>query len=1103
MADVVGPGGVRALAVLAFWAGMRAVGLILVAEGLAGAISALAGGDPDVAGACALAAGGGLLRGVASWAQGVTAARGATTAKLELRRELADHIIGVGDDGGASGAVLATDGVDALDEYYATAIPAAVSALVIPLAVGSRILFADPTSAVAIALTIPLIPVFMILIGMHTRERVNAAQSSLARLADHLAELAHGLPVLVGLGRVDEQTAALERIQGDYRRRTQQTMRTGFLSALALELLSTLSVAVVAVLLGIRLLSGDVGLETALLALLLAPECFAGLRDLGAAFHASQDGRGALRSIRSILAGTARDNRIERGPRLRLEAVTVTYPGRRHPALPPVDATFAPGTITAITGASGAGKSTLLAAITGTLDAGAVLGGRITGVHPGRIAYVPQVIRPFAGTVRDELALYGARDVDAVLHRLDLGHTADSAPALLSPGELRRFGVARALARIDAGATLLVLDEPTAHLDVRRAAQVVDVLRTLPAGVTTVLVSHDPVAIAVADAVLALDATFVGDAEMPDRAPGHADEATVASGSPAPTGSAIRALLGLLRPSWARWMIAVLVGVTSTGFGLALTGVSAWLIVRAGSQPAIMYLLVAIVGVRFFGIARSVSRYAERLLTHDAAFDLSDRLRLRLWRSISARGAGSRDLLEGGSAIDYLVTSTNRIRDLLPRTLAPLAVGVLAVAGASITTAMIAAPLAGHVALALSLTLAACVAVVVARNRGDQALRARSSALLVRQWSTLVTARADLVANGVATEAVQSVITISTQLARAERRSAWWAGMSTGIAATATAGLAAWVPLAAGTGAAAELTAVVALLALALGEPIAAAALAAQRVPALAETLRHVAPLLETRQSSDGSAGEHISSVERLDLDGVEVRYPRGSGPVFDAVSGSVRRSEWLVVEGPSGSGKSTLLSAIMGALPLSGGRLLADGRPLEQLRSGSWSARIAWCPQDAHIFDSTLRANLLLARPRAHPVSDADMLDVLDRVGLTPLVRDLADGLAGRVGRSGRGLSGGERQRVAVARALLGEADLLLLDEPTAHLDAPTASAMMADIRAAGGAMAVVLVSHRPADHRGTDGTVRLTRGTVAAPTDPVQAEMPAFAWSAVSNSS
>ena len=1019
----------------------------------------------------------------ATWAQGVVAARGSIRAKSELRRQAAERIA---QRGGADPwiARVATDGLDGLDDYYETALPASVGAVVIPVAIGLRILSVDPLSAIAIAITIPLIPLFMVLIGMHTRERVDAAQAALDRLAQHIVELAHGLPVLVGLGRVTEQTDALRRIQDDYRGRTQRTLRTAFLSALALDLLATLSVAVVAVLLGVRLLSGDVALPTALLTLLLAPECFAALRELGTAFHSSQNGRSALRPGHGVPrpAGFGRRALRRSGARARADG-PVRGAHRRRPA---VGVGVVPsGSVTAISGASGSGKSTLAAALVGTLDDDALVTGEIAGVDVGWTAYAPQAIHLAADTVRAELDLYGddAAAIDRLVELLGLQSVVDRAGALLSPGELRRVGVARALLRVHAGARLLVLDEPTAHLDAAAARAVrVAIGQALRPDLAVVLIAHDGATSALADRVIALDASAAGIEPTRD----HVDPASSATAPPEtarsltpPARAGIAALITLLAPAAPRWILAVTVGVISAGFGLALTAVSGWLIVRAGSQPAIMYLLVAIVGVRFFGIARSVTRYVERLLTHDAAFELAGRMRLRLWAAIAARGAGSRDLLEGGSALDYLVSATDRVRDLLPRVLAPAAVGVVTVAGIGLTTALVAPSVAVPVSVTLAAILITAAVVGTIGEARNQRERVATGATLVRRFSALAEAGPDLLGNGVGAAAAVRVTHLADAIGVRERRSAWTTALASAIVIAATGMLAAWIP-SHSVGIPGELVAVVVLLVLASAEPIVAAALAAQRLPALLAATGRLAGLLGPTGTSRPPGVEPVPAVDELGLERVAITWPGTRGPVFDEVSAVGRRDRWILVDGPSGSGKSSLLSAVMGALPVSQGRVTADGVDLDRIDPVAWRARVAWCPQEAHVFDSTLRGNLLLARGREAAVGDDEMTGVLRAVGLAPLLDQLSDGLASTVGRSGRSLSGGERQRLAVARALLADADILLLDEPTAHLDDATADVMMSDIRAASRDRIVVLVSHRPADRRESDEVVHLTRGTL-----------------------
>lgn len=1121
---------------LGVFATLKAVGLVLVAEAVARGVAGVQAGELDARAVVILGASGALLRALAGWATQVAAQRVAIAVKRDLRARLWRRIAAGDAAGGAEKqggvVVLASEGLDDLDDYYTQSLPAMIAAVAIPLVVGLRILGADGVSALIVVLTVPLVPVFMILIGRHTQERTDEATGALTRLADHLTELARGLPVLVGLGRVQEQTRSLDRIQREYRERTLATLRTAFLSALALELIATLSVAVVAVFLGLRLLYDTVPLEPALLALILAPEIYAALRDVGTAFHASQNGLSALTRVKALLArpiardargavvglptaSTAPASRAPLGPSplrdvvapvdersepIRITDLTIRYAGRAAPVVEGLGAELRG--IVAVTGPSGAGKSTLLAALTGSLPADAEVTGAIRGADPSAVAWSPQAPRSFAATPREELALYGAADPLAALAELGLERVADAAVAELSPGEQRRLAVARALARVDAGASLLVLDEPTAHLDAASADRVRAAVRRRAARATVVLATHEPETLALATSTVAVGSSEAAPAPAPAprqriedpgppreapgldsslrsslgpsrlRAPRSARRADVRAATPT------RLLASVIRPARWRWIGAILLGVVATGMGLSLTAISGWLIVRASEEQYIMYLLVAIVGVRFFGIGRSVGRYAERLATHDAAFRVIDALRLRLWVAIAARGAGSRRLLEGGSPVDHLVTQADELRDQLPRTLAPIAVGALSILGIAATTWVVAPTLALPVAgtLLLAAGLGSALAVIAARGAGAAGVRERAA--VVRGTAALADAADDLRGNGEAPvrAALARLDDTAERLARAERSATWGAGLGTAVAVLATSLLATLVAVLA-PGLLAQDLAVVALLSLAALEPLDGLVRAVHRLPALRAALARLALVLRPIPPALTGDLEPADPVRHIELDGVSARYPGAAAPAFAGVDGAARAGEWLALEGPSGSGKSTLLSVLMGALPAAAGEVRADGVPLPRLDAAAWRRRVAWCPQEAYVFDSTLRGNLLLARDRADAPSDADMRRALERAGLGALLAALPEGLDTRVGAGGSALSGGERQRLAVARALLSRAGILLLDEPTAHLDAPTAAAMMDDIRAASADRITVLVSHRPADVRAGDRVIRLGR--------------------------
>jgi len=1072
------------LFVLGLFAALKAAGLVLLAEGVATGVVAIINGD-DPRFSVVLACAAGVLRAASSWATQVFATRAALGAKSALRLSLVVRVLEGTPHSVGSTTAIGSVGLDELDNYYRNVLPAVVGAAVIPLLVGLRILSADWVSALIVVLTVPLVPVFMALVGMHTQERADAASTTLSRLSDHLVELARGLPVLVGLGRVDEQSAALRRVSHEHRVTTMHTLRSAFLSSLVLELIATISVAIVAVFVGVRLVHGDMTLVLGMVALVLAPECFAPFRDLGAAFHSSQDGLAAQRRAREIIDAPRFAPVVRRGSSLRVDGLTVRYDGRTSDALSDVSFDVRVGGTTALEGPSGSGKSTILRVLAG--DIAATVTGRVTGIDPSLVAWVPQHPHTVGATVFAELSLYGV-DVAGVLSALQLSHVADVDPAQLSPGELRRLAVARGLLRVQAGAQLLLLDEPTAHLDAHSASLVEAALRSLQGRVTMVIASHEAGVAALADHVVLLGATQLraADSPAPSAVPNAGSTGTPSTGTPDVsadldgarpafgTTSALRELLTYLRPTAWRFTGAVLLGTASALFAIALTATSGWLIVRASEQPPIMYLLVAIVGVRFFGLGRSVLRYCERLLTHDAVLGSLTELRMRLWAGLAARGVASRGLARGGVALDYLVASADRVRDLVPRVLLPIVVGLLSAAGVTIAVAVLYAPALTVLAwcLVVCLIVAPVVALIADRSAARGQALVRSTVL--RRFAAVIAAAGELRANGVARAAHADLAALDAAAGSHARRTSNALGLggaltllaccaATGFMLTVTSG----APIEPG------IVAVLVLLPIAMAEPMLALVDAVQQIPALRAALRRVSAI--TTLPAPVSTGS--GSVERIDtisLDGLAAGWP-GAEPAFRGLSAQVSRGDWLVVEGPSGSGKSTLLATLLGYLAPASGSLLINGIPSSSIDLTAARARIAWCPQEGHLFDSTLRANLLLARARDDQPTDLELDSVLRSVGLGDLLDSLPLGLDSRIGSEGASLSGGQRQRVAVARTLLTRADVVLLDEPTAHLDAAAAAALMDDLRFALADRLVIMVTHHATDTLPSDHRLRL----------------------------
>ncbi|MEV0901630.1 thiol reductant ABC exporter subunit CydD [Actinoplanes sp. NPDC049802] len=490
-------------------------------------------------------------RAAVAWLQEVAAARSAAAVKSQLRRRLLAHLAALGPGRSRPAgevAALAGNGLDALDAYFARYLPQLVLAVLVPGILLLRLLPADLVATVTIVVTLPLIPLFMALVGMHTEAQNRRQFRLLARLSHHFLDVVAGLPTLKLLGRARAQAAIIRRISDEQRRHTMRTLRTAFLSSLVLELLATLSVALVAVGIGLRLVSGDLDLATALLVLILAPEAYRPLREVGANYHASAEGLAAAEEVFAVLetplppAGTLPppDGDIV------FSGVEVRYPGRAEPALR-LDATVRPGEVVALTGPSGCGKSTALAVLLGfaTPASGQVTVGGVplADVDPAawrrRIAWVPQRPHLTAASVYENIALASAAtvpagpaphcptrqaldsaggplpgwaEVIAAAQRAGVDEFARELPegygtmlgdagTGLSAGQRQRIALARAFLR---DAPIVLLDEPTANLDAANAAAVMTAIRRLAEGRTVIMAAHRPELIALADREISL-----------------------------------------------------------------------------------------------------------------------------------------------------------------------------------------------------------------------------------------------------------------------------------------------------------------------------------------------------------------------------------------------------------------------------------------------------------------------------------------------------------------------------------------------------------------------------------------------------------------------
>ncbi|OIK26544.1 thiol reductant ABC exporter subunit CydD [Streptomyces malaysiense] len=1073
-------------------------------------------------------------RALIAWLTERAAHRASAAVKSELRGRLLERAAELGPGwlgGQRTGSLvnLATRGVDALDDYFSRYLPQLGLAVVVPVAVLARIVTEDWVSAAIIVGTLPLIPLFMMLIGWATQARTDRQWRLLSRLSGHFLDVVAGLPTLKVFGRAKAQADSIRRITGEYRQATMRTLRIAFISSFALELLATLSVALVAVTIGMRLVHGDMDLYIGLVILVLAPEAYLPLRQVGAQYHAAAEGLAAAEEIFEVLetpvpvSGTAA---VPSGA-VAFESVTVRYPGRSADAVSEVSFTVEPGETVALVGPSGVGKSTLLNVLLGFVRpaagrvrvGGADLAELDLAQWRSRIAWVPQRPHLYAGTIAENVRLARpSADDEAVRRALRDAGAWEFVAALpegagtvlgedgagLSAGQRQRLALARAFL---SDRPLLVLDEPTAALDGVTEAEVVSAVRRLAVGRTVLVVVHRPALLEVADRVVRLEpvtrnpaqeggtgarppapAEGLGEPGVRPEAPSATPSEPLPMPAPHSTPDRTRGVLGWVRglagARRGRLVLALVLGSLALGSAVGLMATSGWLISRASQQPPVLYLMVAVTATRAFGIGRAVFRYAERLVSHDAVLRMLADTRVAVYRRLERLApAGLRDARRG-DLLTRLVADVDELQDYWLRWLLPASVALL-VSGATVGFMAWLLPEAGAALAVGLLTAGAGVPLVTAAAaRRTERRLAPARGELATRVTDLLTGTAELTVAGALPARTDAARRADGTLTRIASRAAAVTALGDGLTALVS-GLTVTVMALFGVQAVAAgrlggvALAVVVLTPLAAFEAVLGMPLAVrhrQRVRRSAERVREVLDAPEPVREPERPRPAPATPFPVV-LQGLTARHEGQRGEALAGVGLTLERGRRIAVVGASGSGKTTLAQVLLRFLdPCSGSYTLA-GVDACELSGDDVRRLVGLCAQDAHLFDSSVRENLLLARKGA---TETELRGALARARLLDWVDGLPDGLDTLVGEHGARLSGGQRQRLALARALLADFPVLVLDEPAEHLDLPTADALTADLLAATEGRTTLLITHRLAGLDEVDEVLVLDAGRV-----------------------
>ena len=1018
---------------------------------------------------------------------------------------------------------MLTDGLEQVDAYVARYIPQILYAIMIPLIMGIAIVDTLPIIGIILIVTVPLIPFFMILIGKQA-DRLNKEQwERMSFLSGHFLDVLQGITTLKLFGRAKDQIKVIGRLSEEFKDSTLRVLRVAFLSALVLELVSTISTALIAVYLGLTLLDGEIPFFSAFFILLLAPEFYTPFRQLGAAFHTGMAGKTSILKYEEFMnrqpsLPVGGQSKLQ-GPiqAIEIKDLTFTYEDSEN-GVQHISLEAKRNSPIMLVGESGAGKSTIAHIIGGFLTAPkgtvAIDGLDVCDIDiewwRQQITYVSQHPHIMKGTLRDVLSfgmnvsdeeiIAACKEVQLldVINRQQEGlDTVIGEGGLgLSGGERQRVALARAFLR---KGQVLILDEVTAHLDVKTESIISSAIQRLMENKIVIIIGHRLQTMHWAstlyvlkqgriiqqgsyEELIAVDGYFKDlvisglgefsstieeqlqtgksfdiqdrdelDYSIPvDKKGAYVRENDTHTSEVSTANMGLqgwRLLFSVLSPAKWSLVLALIFTFLTVFMNVGLLTVSAWLLASAALQPGLTYLSLAIVGVRFFGVSRAVCRYFERYTSHRMAFQGLYGLRVWFYAHLEPlapailKRFGAGDML-GRIMGDIEVLQFFYLRTLIPP-VAAIALTVLVAYGVSTIDSTLVTPIVlSSLVLGLVLPL-----VVYAHNKQSLTEIGPQQGEYKSLLSDTMDSLEDVISYGnedLVYHRIQHMMHIvDTNKGVIER------GMNLGNTlflggVQITVVIVAILAANALTGAWASVMVAVAAIGTqawfeALQPMIAAVHHGAESKVA---TSRLMALANEPMPVVDPKALKPFNANRDITFTDVSFGYNKDRC-IYEHLRLGIKQGQSVAIVGASGSGKTTLFN-MLERLYDYGGSIHVGDVELKDISIDTWRNALGTITQDTYIFHASFEDNIRLARPDA---SAADLERAIERASLRSVVDRLPAGLNTIVGSGGHGLSGGERQRVALARLFLRNPQIVLLDEPLEGLDQVTRKALHRDL--------------------------------------------------------